>query len=210
MKKVNNKAFTLIELLAVIAILGIIGTIATIAINSTLNKAENDIDVIQEKMIKEAAKAYVLDNRPSKPDAVMTISKNELNDYIDDDSDNDYTVIVSYFDRKIIDITIDNEFKENKSSYYRLVGVLYMKKMNYRYTKNLNYQPSNNGIYTCYITKDNISDNMEFEDEHFVMKNFSILYAYDKNNPESGTDYIDISLAGAPSTTADYHCSSYQ
>lgn len=63
MKKLNNKGFTLVELLAVLVILIAITSIAIPSISAALerNKARQDADRI--KVLENAAQLYVSDNR---------------------------------------------------------------------------------------------------------------------------------------------------
>ena len=53
----NNKGFTLVELVVVVAILLALATLATVSVTGVLNKSNDDIDTIQNKMIEKAALA---------------------------------------------------------------------------------------------------------------------------------------------------------
>ena len=59
----NNKGFTLVELLATIALLAVIAIISFVSINGVLKKSKvNDCEILVSN-IKSAAKNYVSDNR---------------------------------------------------------------------------------------------------------------------------------------------------
>ena len=58
----NNKAFTLIELLAVITILSIIVLIVSISLSDVLKESKNDLTNSQIKAIEEAANTWSADN----------------------------------------------------------------------------------------------------------------------------------------------------
>lgn len=66
----NNKAFTLIELLAVIVILGILSTIATLSIVSSINTSKQKAYDAQVKTIEEATARYYADYALSDEDEV--------------------------------------------------------------------------------------------------------------------------------------------
>ena len=61
--KLNNKGFTLIELIATIALLAVIAIISFVSINGVVNQSKvNDCEALVMN-IKSAAKEYVSDNR---------------------------------------------------------------------------------------------------------------------------------------------------
>ena len=58
----NNKGFSLIELLAVIVILGIIGTIGVLSYTVVTDNVENKVFTTYEKSMKDSAMMYIIDN----------------------------------------------------------------------------------------------------------------------------------------------------
>ena len=58
----NNKGFTLLELLATIAIIGILTTIAVFSITKYINKGKEETYANHEKTLKRAAQNYMADN----------------------------------------------------------------------------------------------------------------------------------------------------
>ena len=63
MKKLNNKGFTLVEILAVVVILGIIATILIPAVGLIITKNKEDNYKNLKNSILSAAKVYMSDNR---------------------------------------------------------------------------------------------------------------------------------------------------
>ena len=63
----NNKAFTLIEILIVIVIIGLIGGIGVISFNTIFNNAENNYYKVLEKNILLSANDYIEDHREEIP-----------------------------------------------------------------------------------------------------------------------------------------------
>ena len=63
----NNKGFTLIELILVITLLGIIALIAVPAITGILNDSKKEASKDQEKIIINAAKTYMVNNSTKLP-----------------------------------------------------------------------------------------------------------------------------------------------
>ncbi len=61
----NNKAFTLIELLAVIVVLGLLVTITTPNIINAINLSREKAYERQVKLIEEAAERWAIDNMQS-------------------------------------------------------------------------------------------------------------------------------------------------
>lgn len=59
MKRLNEKGYTLVELLAVVVILGIIALIATLAIGGLLERAKKDALVANAIALKDAGMFYV-------------------------------------------------------------------------------------------------------------------------------------------------------
>ena len=70
----NNKAFTLIELLAIIIILGLLATIAAPNIMSAIKSSSEKADERQKKLIVEAAERWAVDN-PNELAEKMTENK---------------------------------------------------------------------------------------------------------------------------------------
>lgn len=64
----NNKAFTLIELVAIIALLGIIFLITYTEVNKSLEKSQTQLDKVQESNIKAATKNWTVDNLDKLPE----------------------------------------------------------------------------------------------------------------------------------------------
>jgi type IV pilus assembly protein PilA len=63
MRKINNKGFTLVELLAVLAILVIIMTIALPNISSSIERSKAKQNSAMEKVIISAGKLYVSNHK---------------------------------------------------------------------------------------------------------------------------------------------------
>ena len=79
-----KKGFTLIELLGVIIILGILGMIGLTTVDKNIKKGVYQSCLAQEKVLKEAAKTWVIDNMPSSTTDV-TISTLKSGGYIEND-----------------------------------------------------------------------------------------------------------------------------
>ena len=65
--KLNNKGFSLIEILAVVVILAIVSTVGIVSITSMINKSKDNYYVSQNENFVMAARAYVNDNRDRLP-----------------------------------------------------------------------------------------------------------------------------------------------
>ena len=63
MKKLNNKGFTLVEVLAVLVILVVIMSIAIPNISSSLERSKSKQDDARKKILISAAELYVADNK---------------------------------------------------------------------------------------------------------------------------------------------------
>ena len=63
MKKLNNKGFTLVELLAVLVILIAIMSIAIPSISSSLERSKSKQDTAKQKILVSAAELYVTDHK---------------------------------------------------------------------------------------------------------------------------------------------------
>jgi type IV pilus assembly protein PilA len=94
----NERGLTLIELLAVIVILGIIAAIAIPSIGGIINKSKDDAKIAEGIQIINAAKLYMTANNFS-PDTsggtVQTLDQNDLDSYLDNVKDSQYTVEVN-------------------------------------------------------------------------------------------------------------------
>ena len=75
MKKLNNKGFTLVELLAVLVILVAIMSIAIPSISSSLERSKGKQEESKHKILESAAELYVTDHRNSitKSSCVITL-----------------------------------------------------------------------------------------------------------------------------------------
>lgn len=83
MKKINNKGFTLIELVVVITIIGMIIAISMPNIIKIKNNAVEKIDLANRKTLENAAKLAMLDGQIDS-DIVWTANDEELwEDYLD-------------------------------------------------------------------------------------------------------------------------------
>lgn len=90
----NNKAFTLTELLAIIIILGLLATIAAPNIMSAINKSNKKAVERQEKLIEEAAERWAVDNprdlsaKMTENEAVIKVEELQDKGYLDNDIKN--------------------------------------------------------------------------------------------------------------------------
>lgn len=103
----NNKGFTLIELIATIALLGIIAMISFVSINAVIksNKTEQCKNLISS--IETATKEYVSDNRYGDLDNSFEASK--LDGYLSMPIKNPYTNEVIDANRIIISIELNSD-----------------------------------------------------------------------------------------------------
>lgn len=79
----NNKAFTLIELVAIIALLGLIFLITYTEVNKSLEKSQTQLSKVQESNIKAATKNWTVDNLDKLPEdsgQSCNVSLNTLQD----------------------------------------------------------------------------------------------------------------------------------
>ncbi len=86
--KLNNKGFTLVELLAVLVILIAISSIAIPTISSSLDRSKDKQTKAKEKLLESAAELYVTDHRNnlnSQP-CYITLNKLKEENYIDEDA----------------------------------------------------------------------------------------------------------------------------
>lgn len=91
MKKLNNKGFTLVELLAVLVILVAIMSIAIPSISSSLERSKGKQEESKHKILESAAELYVTDHRNSitKSSCVITLETLLNENYIDADATKD-------------------------------------------------------------------------------------------------------------------------
>ncbi|WP_048600480.1 type II secretion system protein [Rubeoparvulum massiliense] len=90
----NEKGLTLIELLAVIVILGIIAAIAVPNIGGIINKTKDDAVKAEAIQILEASKLFMATYPPLEGGETKTISKEELDPYLDNLSSDSFSVLV--------------------------------------------------------------------------------------------------------------------
>ena len=87
--KLNNKGFTLVELLAVIVILVVISSIAIPTISSSLDRSKGKQTDAKKKLLISAAELYVTDHRNSIPttaNCYITTTQLKNEGYIDSDA----------------------------------------------------------------------------------------------------------------------------
>jgi len=104
----NNKAFTLVELLAVIVILGILMLITFPKILEMINREQDKMSDAKISMLYTATKRYLFDYNnqyPAREGNTFCIRPKELNDenylaFEADELDTSYVVKVSYFDEE--------------------------------------------------------------------------------------------------------------
>lgn len=79
----NNKAFTLVELLAVIVILSLLALITSTAITNIVSDSKKELSDTQMALIKTAAKTWGSDNVPSLPQvgSCSYLTLQDLKDY---------------------------------------------------------------------------------------------------------------------------------
>lgn len=82
-RKLNNKGFTLVELLAVLAILIAIMSIAIPVISSSLERTKDKQDESRERVIESAAELYVADHKNAIYSKLDANGKNCINIDID-------------------------------------------------------------------------------------------------------------------------------
>lgn len=85
--KLNNKGFTLVELLAVLVILIAISSIAIPSISSSLERSKDKQTNAKKKLLESAAELYVTDHRNKiTSTCYITIEQLKNGNYIDDDA----------------------------------------------------------------------------------------------------------------------------
>lgn len=85
----NNKGFTLVELLGVIVIISLLTLVASVAVVKVVKDTKSDLSDIQIKAIESAAQAWGADNITLLPDAgdCIYLYLSDLQDYGLIDSD---------------------------------------------------------------------------------------------------------------------------
>lgn len=90
MKKLNNKGFTLVELLAVLVILIAIMSIAIPSISSSLERSKDKQNEARQKVLESAAELYVTDHKNNiTSSCCISLDKLKSENYVDDDAIND-------------------------------------------------------------------------------------------------------------------------
>ena len=104
--ELNNKGFTLVELLAVLVILIAISSIAIPTISSSLERSKDKQTKAKEKLLLSAAELYITDHRNAitAPNETCYIEENDLitEKYIDKDEEENNT-------NRIIEYNIDSK-----------------------------------------------------------------------------------------------------
>ena len=158
----NERAFTMIELLAAIIIMGVLLGIAIPGVTKLMKQFRKDYYVKLEDSITESAKEFYTDNKIYKPDGVLKSSYTELNSLVK----NKYTDSVVDYKGKSCSLT---------DSY---VIVIYLGKDNYKYKTCLkcsgdNYYTDSKGTYCdeAWKTNDNIKYQFDNKDRIYVYYN---------------------------------------
>lgn len=90
MRKLNNKGFTLVELLAVLVILIAIMSIAIPSISSSLERSKSKQNEARKKVLESAAELYVTDHKNSiTSSCCISLDKLKNENYVDEDAIND-------------------------------------------------------------------------------------------------------------------------
>lgn len=90
MKRLNNKGFTLVELLAVLVILIAIMSIAIPSISSSLERSKDKQNGARKKVLESAAELYVTDHRNNiDSSCCVSLDKLKSENYVDEDAIND-------------------------------------------------------------------------------------------------------------------------
>ena len=141
----NKKGFTLVELVVTVAILLTLSTIAVVSVTNVLKKSNNDINTIQNKLIEQSIKNYILDNECNN---FCTIYENDLKSSLSNSEDID----ISYPLKVYVSDTGNLIYSENSSSVKFLVTEIF--KNNNIITEKPNFSvisnTSNNNIYKDY------------------------------------------------------------
>ncbi len=115
----NNKGFTLVELLTVIIVLAAISLVVIPAVNNSLNKSNEQAYDVQISTIESAAKSWLADNISRIPDngeeVVITLGELQDGNYVDKELENPKTKSPFPRDTKIIIRNV------NESYIYRVI-----------------------------------------------------------------------------------------
>ena len=85
-RNIDNKGFTLVELVVTVAILLALATIAVVSVTATLKKSKSDISTIQDYAVQQAIRSWALENCSK---AFCTINNGDLDEYFDNSSSAD-------------------------------------------------------------------------------------------------------------------------
>ena len=83
MRRLNNRGFTMVELLATIVIIGILGTVGVVGVTKSIKSAKDRYYVAQNKLFISAAQTYFTDNKsriPMKSGTNKKVTLKTLND----------------------------------------------------------------------------------------------------------------------------------
>lgn len=83
MKKLKNKGFSMIELLAVVVILGIIGTIGVAGVTRLIKSAQQRHNLAQAKVFISSAQTFFSDNKSKLPTKTLTTKQVSLKELVD-------------------------------------------------------------------------------------------------------------------------------
>lgn len=117
MIEMNNKGFTLVELLATIVVISIILTIVSISVGPIVKKYEKNLSKTQISIIEEAANVYYLkegiknsyENRSFK--ICVNLDYLIKNDYIEDES------VKSIYDNEKLEGSVEITYKSDEHTY---------------------------------------------------------------------------------------------
>lgn len=122
----NNKGFTLIELIATIALLAIISVISVVSISNVLS--ESDIKECEELLIsiKSSAKEYVSDNRydslitDNVSDSKITIKATDLvsKKYLTSEIIDPFTDSKLNKDNILVELTLNKDYSAKEAKVY--------------------------------------------------------------------------------------------
>lgn len=106
----NNKGFTLVELLAVLVIVASLATIAVVSVNPTINNVKGNYYKTLESNLKISAASYFDDNRTKKPNKDNLCSCIKIVENINEEEENCFKVTeVEY--KKYFDKILDSDGK---------------------------------------------------------------------------------------------------